>query len=289
MKSTRIIGLAAAISMLAGCGAGSGTASRTGTAGESAAARAVSDAARRTLSMSARVDFTLHGARAFGAARAPVFGKGSFDFRAGDGQEIIDLPEAKHQEHGNEHAIILPSRVYLQPKGTSLPRGKRWVAARIGGSESVHTNFPSFVSQVEGVNPTLALSELALGADSGRAVREELIGHVVAERYRLSVDLARVLSALRGSSSAALGQAIQEVLTSSPTADLDVWIDKKGRVIEFQTGPDGTGDGSALVRLSEFGTKVAVHDPPPSRVVDIGALTPSGERENNGGGDSDGG
>jgi hypothetical protein len=218
-----------------------------------------------------------------------VFGKGSFDFRAGNGQEIIDLPEAKHQEHGNEHAIIRPDRVYLQPKGTSLPRGKKWVSATIAGSESVRSNFPGFVSQVEGVNPALALSELALGAQGGRAVRKELIGHVVTERYRLSVDLSRVLSSLTGPSSSALGQAIQEVLTGTPTTSLDVWVDRMGRVIEFQTGSDGSADGTALVRLSAFGTRVAVHNPPTSRVIDISALTPSGERENNGGGDSDGG
>jgi hypothetical protein len=289
MKSTRIIGLAAALPLLAGCGAGHGTAPLAARGGETAVARSVSDAARRTLSLTARVDFTLHGAQAFGVAQAPVFGKGSFDLRAGQGEELIDLPEAKHQEHGNEHAIIFPNRVYLQPKGTKLPRGKKWVSATIAGSDSVRTNFPGFVSQVEGVNPLLALSELAWGARSARPLGEELIGRVVTERFRLSVDLARVLPALTGTSANALGQAIQDALTGSPTTSLDVWVDRSGRVIEFQTGVAGSGDGQELVRLSSFGAKVAVSDPPASQVIDIGALTPSGERENNGGGDSDGG
>ena len=118
---------------------------------------------------------------------------------------------------------------------------------------------------------------------------EELIGHAVTERYRLSVDLARVLSALTGPSANALGQAIQDALTGSRATILDVWVDRTGRVIEFRTGTQGSGDGEALVRLSSFGANVSVSDPPSSRVIDISALTPSGERENNGGGDSDGG
>jgi len=284
-----MIGLVAATWALAACGAGNGTTPPALRGGDAAAARSVSDAARRTLSLTAHVDFTLQGAQAFGAARAPVFGKGSFDLRAGHGKEIIDLPEAKHQEHGNEHAIILPDRVFLQPKGTRLPRGKRWVSAAIAGSESVRTNFPGFVSEVEGVNPILALSELAWGTRSARPMGEELIGHAVTERYRLSVDLARVLSALTGPSANALGQAIQDALTGSRATILDVWVDRTGRVIEFRTGTQGSGDGEALVRLSSFGANVSVSDPPSSRVIDISALTPSGERENNGGGDSDGG
>jgi hypothetical protein len=288
MKSTRIIGLGAATLLLAGCGAGGRTAP-SATPVDAASARSVSDAARRTLALTARVDFTLHGARAFGAARAPVFGKGTFDLRAGRGQELLDLPEAKHQEHGNEHAIILPNRVFLQPKGTSLPRGKAWVSAPIAGSDSVRTNFPGFVSQVEGINPMLGLSELAWGATGARSLGPELIGHVVAQHYRVSVALARVLMALNGPSSSALGQAIQDALTGSPTSILDVWVDRAGRVIEFQSGTAGSGDGVALIKLSSFGAGATVGNPPASRVIDIGALTPTGERENNGGGDSDGG
>jgi hypothetical protein len=252
----------------------------------------VSEAARRTLSLTARVDFTLTGARAFGGAHAPVFGKGRFDFRAGRGQEIIDLPEAARQEFGNEHAIILPERVYLQPKGTALPRGKRWVRAAVTGVESVSTNFPQFVAQVEGINPMLALAELAWGTTRARQVREELIGRVPAERYRLAIDRARVLSALTGPGTAALAQAIEQQLAGGggvTSVSFDVWLDKAGRVIEFRTGTRGMADGVTLTRLSSFGVGADVSDPPAAHVVDISSLTPSGERENSGGGDSDGG
>jgi hypothetical protein len=51
----------------------------------------------------------------------------------------------------------------------------------------------------------------------------------------------------------------------------------------------GSGTGTALVELSSFGTGAPVSLPAAAQVVGIGSLTPSGERENNGGGDSDGG
>src|SRR5437764_14786138 len=102
MRSTVLIGLACATLPLAGCGSGRGVAPRSGGLERAPQSLAVSDAARRTLDLTARVDFTLKGAQAFGGASAPVLGRGSFDFRTGSGQELIDLPEARHQEFGNE-------------------------------------------------------------------------------------------------------------------------------------------------------------------------------------------
>jgi hypothetical protein len=239
------------------------------------------------------VSFRLDGARAFGPARAPVFGRATFDLGAGKGAALIDLPEAARQELGNEHAIVFPTRVYLQPKGTTsgvLPRGKQWVSATIVGSESVSTNFPQFVVGVEGINPALGLSELAWGATAAEPLGLQLIGHVRAQRYRVSVDLARALGKLRGPAASAIGAAIQEQLTGHASlVPFYVWIDEAGRVVEYQAEFPGSGDGRALIELHPFGVAARVSPPAPGTVVDITALTPSGERENSGGGDSDGG
>jgi hypothetical protein len=230
-----------------------------------------------------------------------VFGQGSFDFASAEGQVRIDLPEAVHQELGNERAILLPTRVYLQPKGTSssvLPRGKAWLSATIAGSESVSTNFPGFVGAVEGINPVLALSELAWGITSARGLEEQLVNRVPAERYRVVVDLSQALAALRGEAAPALAGAIQQQLTSvasrpsregSPLVSFFVWVDGAGRVVEYEGGFPGTGDGTALVQMRAFGAPLRVERPAPSKVVDITSLTPSSERENSSGGDSDGG
>lgn len=299
-----LAGVAALTVAACGTGAASRRADRSPTGVPEASgaefSSSVSDAARRTLSLTANVTFRLDGARAFGAARAPVFGTGGFDFRSGTGEETIDLPEAAHQELGNEHAMIFPARAYLQPKGTTaavLPRGKAWLSATLTGSESVSTNFPRFVGQVEGINPILALSELAGGTTAAQPVGVQIVDHATAERYRVSVDLTRALSALAGPARLAIGQAIQQQLTGLtaggaangvPLVRFYVWVDKPGRVVEYRAATPGIGDGTALVQMQSFGTRLRVRAPARSQVIGIGALTPSGERENNDGGDSDG-
>jgi hypothetical protein len=295
--------------MLAACSAGCGGA-RQGAGGASrnaTAARAsngslsvVQAAARATLALPAGVEFELHGARTFGASHAPVLGSGEFDFPSGTGSEKIDLGEVGHQEPGNEQVIFLPSRVYLQPKAPSttvLPKGKEWVSATLAGSDTVSTNFPSFALQAEGVNPQLLLSEISGGAVSASPAGDTSIAGVPAHAYDVDVDLPRALAASAGPSATVFGAAIQSELAAlaggassgGQRTSIRVWLDGAGHVIRLQGSPPGAGLGVASMTLCCFGLPVAVAAPPARRVVDITALTPSGERENNGGGDSDGG
>jgi hypothetical protein len=262
----------------------------------SPAVRGVSAAAARTLTQRAKIGWRLTGAEIFGNLKAPVSGNGPFDLAAARGREVIDLPEIRHQEPGTEHVIFLPSRVYLQPKAGSflvLPRSKKWLSASIAGSESVSVNFPRFVAQVEGVNPVLLLSELKWGAT--RAVflgpGRQIVDHVPAQRFRVSVDLTRALAGAGGLGAPALSQAIQEQLLGSSRTTFDVltWVDHQNRVVQMQTTLPGSGEGRELLALSYFGSAAPVTPPPASQVVDITSLTPSGERENSGGGDTDGG
>src|SRR5205807_2057748 len=115
------------------------------------------------------------------------------------GRAVIDLPEVKHQEPGTEHLIFLPTKVYLQPKASGLavlPRGKRWMSASMSGSESVSTNFPQFVAQVEGVSPVLLLSELRWGATHAvpLGASRQIVDHVPTHRYRVSISLPQALA-----------------------------------------------------------------------------------------------
>ena len=260
----------------------------------------VKAAARLTLAAPAGVEFELRGARAFGASSAPVIGSGEFDFPSATGSEKLDLGEVGHQEPGNERVIFLASRVYLQPKAPSttvLPKGKEWVSATLAGSDSVKTNFPSFALQAEGVNPQFLLSEISGGAVSASPAGHASIGGEPARAYDVDVDLARALSASEGPAAAVFGEAIQSELAAlaagaakgAPRTSIRVWVDGAGHVLRLESSPPGAGAGVASMTMCCFGLPVAVSAPPSPRVVDITALTPSGERENNGGGDSDGG
>jgi len=277
-----------------------------------AAASLVRRAAAATLAAPAGVEFKLEGASAFGPSRAPVLGSGEFDFPSATGVEKIDLGEVGHAEPGNEQALFLSERVYLQPKGLSssvLPAGKAWVSATLTGSDAVSTNFPAFVLQVEAVDPRLPLSELAGGAVAAMTAGAEPVGGVPARRYLVTVDLARALSALSGPGASVLAQAIQSEMAApggggaagytggrsrgssavgAGQTSIAVWIGG-GHVLQMRSSPPGAGAGTATMTLCCFGAPVTVSAPPSARVVDIAALTPSGERENNGGGDSDGG
>jgi hypothetical protein len=289
---------------LAGCssvGYGSGSVSagvaRPGVAPSPQLLDGVPAAAARTLTQKALIGWRLDGARVFGPIHAPVYGDGAFDLSAGRGNEKIDLPEMHHQEFGTEHAIFLPDRVYLQPRARSsvvLPRGKKWLSVPLVGAEHVNTNFPQFIAQVEGVNPALPLAELEWGATASVRLGpgRQIVDHVRAERYRVTVDLSRALARIGGPLANVLSQAIEEQLTAGgPVRGLEflTWVDHQGRVVQVQTRMPGTGEGTELLAISYFGSSVSVTVPAPKLVVDIASLTPSGERENNGGGDSDGG
>jgi hypothetical protein len=289
---------------LAGCSAGGygGTSGVLGV-GRTAATPSpslldgVPAAAARTLAERASIAWRLEGARVFGPTRAAVYGQGPFDLRAGRGSETIDLPELAHQEHGTEHAIFFPTKVYLQPRGSGfavLPRGKRWLSASLLGAERVTVNFPNFLAQVEGVNPLLLLAELEWGATASRPLGpgRQIVDHVPAQRYRITVSLERALAAAGGPFAGVLSQAMQEQLTAAGGASrftVLTWVDRQGRVVQMQATLPGTGEGVELLAISSFGTPVQVSAPAPASVIDIASLTPSGERENNGGGDSDGG
>ena len=286
---------------LAGCGATTysrpaGPVAAKGIA-PAMAIHGVPAAAAKTLTTRAKIGWRLEGAAIFGHVRAPVSGDGPFDMRAARGQAVIDLPEIKHQEPGTEHVIFLPSQVYLQPKAGALavlPRGKRWMSAAVSGSDAVSTNFPQFVAQVEGVSPMLLLSELRWGAI--RAVplgaSRQIVDRAPTQRYRVSVSLPQALAGIRGPAAPALRQAVQEQLGGGQGVtvfDMLTSVDHQGRVVQIETTLPGTGEGKELMALSYFGARATATAPPQNQTVDITSLTPSGERENNGGGDTDGG
>jgi hypothetical protein len=119
----------------------------------------------------------------------------------------------------------------------------------------------------------------------------------------VGVDLVRAASTAAGPlgtagpSGAAFARAIGYELTAAGVAGalparqiekVRVWIDGSGRMVQLQASPPGSGVGVTTMAFSSFGVSVRVSIPPSAQVADVASLTPGGERENNGGGDSDG-
>src|SRR5205814_1759503 len=136
------------------------------------------------------------------------------------------------------------------------PKDKPWLTATLVGSESVSTNFPQFVEQVEGVDPMLLLDEVARGATSAVSLGPRIFQKVRLLKYRVSVDLARALSAAEGPGAAVSSLAIQQELTalsatSSSTGAREksvlVWVDPSGHVMRLQAELPGSGLGTVLM------------------------------------------
>ncbi|GAC1485643.1 MAG: hypothetical protein NVS1B9_03920 [Solirubrobacteraceae bacterium] len=241
-------------------------------------------------------DLRLVGAQVLGARGAPASGSGDFDFPAATGTASIDLPEHKGTERGTEHIVYQPGQVFVQPRAANaavIPKGKTWVSATLTGKDSVRTNFPQFTLQIEAINPQLALDELAWGAVRATPLGPQKLDGIATQQFDVTVDLARALVAARGLAAPAFSGAIQSELAAlgsrGSSMTIRTWVDDTGVVAKLRVSPPGAGVGTATMSLCCFDQHVRVRVPPAAQVVDVAALTPTGERENNGGGDSDGG
>ena len=277
---------------LAGCSSG-----KTGVRGFSSAAtvapaspQQLSDlvsAARLTLATTSAVSLRLDASAAFGGTPKAVGGTGAFDFVSSQGQAELNRPT------GAERVIFLAASVFVsQPQpGAVLPVGKVWISAGLT-EQSLATNFPQFVTQVESLNPGLILSELEWGAVSAAPTGIE--GGSQIHRYAVRVDLAEAQTKATGPSADAFRRAIGYQLAEMSGATVptqitvEVGIDSRGRVVLLRSSPPGAGIGTVTLSLSRFGLPVSVGQPARAQVVDISSLAPGGERENAGGGDSDG-
>lgn len=285
------IAVGAAVVSLAGCASSPpppAGGQRGATSGPPSAADLdhVLAAANLTLSTSGAVSVRLESAAVFGSAPRPVSGSGTFDFAASRGSvELI-------QQSGRERIIFLPQSVFVaQPSPrTLLPAGKRWISAGLT-EQSLATNFPQFVTQVESLNPALVLSELVWGAVSAAP---EMGSSPATRGYTVEVDLTRAQSGVTGPSGEAFRRAIGYQLAEMsggtvPTrVTVDVGIDIQGLVVTLRGAPPGAGVGTVTMTLTEFGVPVQVNPPSRAEVADISSLAPGGERENAGGGDTDG-
>ena len=248
-----------------------------------AALASVNAAAKLTLTQSAAIGLRLDASQALGSAGQAVTGDGQFDLAASRGR--VEL----RQVTGPERIIFLPESVFVSQTGANLlPRGKAWISAGLT-EQSLATNFPQFVTQVESLNPALLLWEIQEGSVSVAPLPPVDGGAA----YLVVVDLAKAQAAISGPSALAFARAvsyqiIEQSGESSPTLTVEVVEDHQGRITALRSSPPGAGIGTVTLGLSGWGVAVSVGQPPRAQVADISSLAPGGERENAGGGDSDG-
>jgi hypothetical protein len=250
----------------------------------------VRSAATRTLGTRVSASIVLEATQVFGAGQPDVTGTGTFDLAAAEAQVEVRQPS------GIETVLFFPSMVFVrQPAssvGASLPPGKVWISTDLVHPETVSTNFPQFVLQVEDMNPALLLGEMAWGATSAAPLGPQTVAGLQTRGYLVTVDLAAAAARTSGRAAAALSTALRDEESASgtvaPTDQVRVWIGPAGQVVQTQASPAGSGVGTTVFKLSPYRPRIALTAPSLAQVVDIASLTPLGERENNGRGDADG-
>ena len=256
---------------------------------------AVRAASTETLSDTARVASTFSGSTLFGLSRTTAVGTGSIDFRFSEGELSLAVPGIR----AAIPEIFYPTLVIVRPppNGSSLPPpGKPWVAATFSdvAVESIDRNFPDFIYQFESTNPALLVSELAWGTTAAAPTGRQVVNGTAATRYDVTVDLSRALAQATGPAltpfSLALGNEVSHLRDSGASSIVaHAWIDDTGRLVRVDESPPVPGVGTMTTTLSNFSQAVTFDAPPAARIVSLGTLSPSGERENQNGGDTDGG
>jgi hypothetical protein len=283
--------LAATALLLCACGGGTArppAATPSPTAGPASpqALAAVRLAVAGTLSTAAGVSVALTGSTVFDRRSSGATATGSFDFNAMRGSMLLSPSGSKVAEP----VVFTPTAVYIRPPSATelLPSGRSWIVDSFADTPALTASFPQFVAQVESVNPGLVVSELAWGITAAADAGQDTVGGRPAARYVATVDLGRAGTAATGPARDPYVQSIVTEAAVSPTMLVRVWV-ADGRLARIELRPPGTGLGATGITLSGFGRTVRADPPPPNQVVELAALTPTGERENRNGGDSDGG
>jgi hypothetical protein len=256
---------------------------------------AVRAAGADALSDTARVRITFTGSTLFGSSPSFAVATGAFDFRVSEGEQSVAVSGARE----GIPEIFYPTVALVRPapNGASVPSSARpWIAATFSEAavEATNRNFPDFISQLESSDPALLVSELAWGAAAATPERRGLVDGAGATSYEVSIDLRRALAQATGPARAPLSLALDSQIShlrDSGTATLaaHVWLDDSGRLVRMDASPPVPGVGTMAVTFSEFSQAVTINPPTAERVVSLRSLSPTGERENSNGGDSDGG
>jgi hypothetical protein len=258
---------------------------------------AVQGAAAGALSRTAAISMTLSGGALFGAPASRVDATGTYDFGAQRGA----LSFTPSGSRTSEPVVFTPTAVYVRPPagGGLLPAGKSWTVADFTDPEALTSNFPQLIAQTESINPALTLGQLLWGGSAAAPAGRQTIGGQDVARYAVTVDLTRAADAVTGPARIPFARALatevvalggsQDSPAKPATVTVSVWVSAGGRLARVMATPPGTGVGTVTTSLSGFGAAVRADPPPAAQVIDVLQLTPSGERENKNGGDSDGG
>jgi hypothetical protein len=257
--------LALAAAALCGCGASGDPLHR------------VTGATSKTLAVSwARYQLALERPGLFSAPIAVLGGRAAYDFRTELGYEFLQL-RLRAGSYQTLFDDLQPATFLVAPSPApagALPAGKVWISAPLTGPGANR----ALAAQAEGLTPVLLLDEVAWGAQSASSVGTRVVEAVPMAEYRVSVDLARALSAARRARRAGIATAIEQELDASPSGRLSVivWVSGPGYVGKIESEVPGSGLGTASFWFTSFTTPYTGTAPPASQVVPLASLARGG-------------
>jgi hypothetical protein len=263
--------------------------------GSPQALEAVRAAAGSASKGTAGFSMTLTRATVFGSPPASASATGTFDYSGRRGTVAIGVAG----RGSPELVVFTPEAAYLHPatSGGSQLGGRPWKAVRFSDSSTLAKNLPDFVGQIESLNPALTLSELVWGSTAARVSGPDIVGGQAATRYEVTVQPAQALVNAPGAEPAlalALESQVSALSRSAPAGPTfasfpaRAWVSESGRLLKVELSPPGAGAGTMELTIGSPIAPFHLQPPPADQVVDLSSLIPSGERENQNGGDSDG-
>jgi len=260
--------LAASAAALVGCG------------GDTLSFDPVASAATKTAtSQSARVAFTAT-MNIDGVGGMAFSGSGVFDGRSHSGalNMRFQLPADAQAQLGAAEPtmqMIMDGRsglvMYMRSPLFARVAGDRWIKvdlAKLANKQGVDLNALMNANQAD---PSQTLGMLKASADAHPIGYDHIRG-VFTTHYKLEIDLARL--AKQNTSLRKMVDTIRQV-TGTTSYPAEAWIDDAGRVrrmkidMSFNSPAGGALTMSMTEDLYAFGTKVDIHAPAASKVLDV--------------------
>lgn len=259
MRLTRWVWVAAAVFVLAGCGASAKPGDH------------VVGAARKTLALHwVRYDMTFERPQLFDPSIRIVGGRAAFNLEARLGYAFLDL---KRQGGGSQTLWLdlTPTRVLVDPEPPPAglpPGGNIWISARLSGADAL-------AGQAEGLSAELPLEEIEWGVESATHVGSSVVGHLPMDEYRVTVDLRKARAAAERAHLAALAAAIRSELraSSSPRLSLRVWVNGPGYVGRIDEIIPGSRLGTVSLVFTNFRLRYTGTLPPSSQTLPLSGLS----------------
>jgi hypothetical protein len=263
--------------------------------GSPQALAAVRAAAGSASQGAATFSIALTRATVFGAHPSSATASGTFDYSTQQGTVAIAVAGSASPQL----VVFTPQAAYVNPasaQGSQLG-GRPWKAVRFSASSTLTKNLPDFVGQIESLNPALTLGELVWGSTAASLSGPDVVDGQPATRYEVMLQPAQSLVNAPGEEpglAQALESQVSALARSAPagpafaTFPARAWLSESGRLLRAELSPPGAGAGTVVLTMGGPVAALSFQPPAADQVVDLSSLIPSGERENQNGGDSDG-